>query len=230
MGVDFDALDVSRVPVVRVPRPCPPNNQPRAATLQANDQPRAATATVAATANDLGLEYMTPDGVGVPGIVSTDGGNTPACRARTETLAELQPTPSTKAAPDKKKKKKKKRQQQRSIVGKFQISWVFGSITRASAEQLLTEHGMADGLFLVRVKGAAGQYAISMAVAGRFEHHVLAKSAGGPGYTLNNKPMSTNHTSLGRIVQHLSANKESMTCPLVDAIKNPFEGKASVKL
>ena len=52
-------------------------------------------------------------------------------------------------------------------------------------------HGLADGLFLVRPKGAEA-VALSMctnASSGKIVHHVLAFTEGG--YTINGRPLST---------------------------------------
>ena len=59
-----------------------------------------------------------------------------------------------------------KRSRRQSFVGKFQESFVYESMPRTAAEQLLTENGKTDGLFLVRAKDAG--YVISMVCGDRY--------------------------------------------------------------
>ena len=116
---------------------------------------------------------------------------------------------------------KKKRSVRRSFVGKFKQNFVFGVIPRAAAEETLKEHGLHDGLFLVRAKGGQdGTFSVSLVSGSRVEHHALAKT--GAGYTLNGTAPAKRCTTIADIIEHLSANKESMTRCLGQAVKNPL--------
>ena len=116
---------------------------------------------------------------------------------------------------------RKTRSVRRSFVGKFKQNFVFGDIPRAAAEATLKEHGLLDGLFLVRAKGAQdGAFAVSLVCGERIEHHTLAKTSAG--YTLNGAAPAKKCTTIGDIIEHLSASKESMTRCLGQAVKNPL--------
>ena len=115
---------------------------------------------------------------------------------------------------------KKKRSVRRSFVGKFKQNFVFGDVPRAAAEETLKEHGMHDGLFLVRAKGQGGTFAVSLVCGEKIEHHTLAKT--GAGYVLNGAALAKKCTTIGDVVGHLSTSKESMTRCLGQAVKNPL--------
>ena len=124
---------------------------------------------------------------------------------------------------------KKRSSVRRSFVGKFKQNFVFGDIPRAAAEATLREHGMHDGLFLVRAKGGQdGTFSVSLVCGSRVEHHVLAKT--GAGYTLNGTAPAKRCTTIADIIEHLSANKESMTRCLGQAVKNPLSDLPGVAM
>ena len=91
----------------------------------------------------------------------------------------------------------------------------------------------ADGLFLVRSKGAGADgtasYAITLVCGQRFEHHVLAKTTEA-GYTLNGATLARTCRTIGDAVAHLSANKETMTRVLEQAVKNPLADMPGVSM
>ena len=115
------------------------------------------------------------------------------------------------------------------FVDKFKQNCVFGVITRAAAEETLKEHGLHDGLFLVREQGVQdGSFAVSLVCGSRVEHHVLAKT--GTGYTLNGTAPAKKCTTIGDIIAHLSANKENMARCLGQAVKNPLSDLPGVAM
>jgi len=124
---------------------------------------------------------------------------------------------------------KKTRSVRRSFVGKFKQNFVFGDIPRAAAEATLREHGLHDGLFLVRAKSTqGGTFAVSLVCGARVEHHVLVKTDAG--YTVNGTAPAKPCATIGDIVEHLSANKEGMTRCLGQAVKNPLSSVPSLAM
>ena len=94
-----------------------------------------------------------------------------------------------------------------------------GAISRKEAEALVKQvnrpNGGKDGTFLFRRKQSAkaGGFVLSMFAKGRCEHHHIAFTDDG-GCTMNRTAINVRASTLGELAQHLSANKEQLTCVL----------------
>jgi hypothetical protein len=96
-----------------------------------------------------------------------------------------------------------------------EASFMHGELARGEAEGLISAAGGADGMFLVRAKGAAA-WTVSLCKTGQFEHHMV-KRVGGL-LDLNGEPLSAPCSSLSELVHHLRHNQETLATVLATPV------------
>ena len=80
--------------------------------------------------------------------------------------------------------------------------WLYGKLSREVSESILTDHGLSNGLFLVRQSASKqGAHAISVCHNGRIIHHLVTVAEGGA-YLLNGNACGS-CTSLAAAIAYL---------------------------
>ena len=102
--------------------------------------------------------------------------------------------------------------------------WLHGKIDKAAAEALLLADGGADetGKFLVRSKGAPGQYIVSVVFKGKPTHHMLSQEGSGD-FTINKQP--TGAASVPAAVEYLRSKRPKWPLQLASGV--PAGGAAA---